>query len=456
VSHKLTLELTFAFAAFTCAVLAAPAQGGIGPQITNFTLANGLEVVVIPDHRAPVVTHMVWYKVGSADETPGKSGLAHFLEHLMFKGTDKNPSGRFSQVVATIGGQENAFTSADYTGYFQRVPRDELKQMMELEADRMTGLVLTDDVVRPELNVVLEEQNMRVGNNPAARLGEQMDAALFLNHPYGRPVIGWRHEIEQLDREGALEFYRRFYTPNNAIVVIAGDVTPEEVRALAQETYGKVPRVADIKPRLRPQEPVQEAPRTVTLADPRVTQPSLSRYYLVPSSTTAPTGESEALDVLTHILGRGANSRLYQTLVVEKGLAVNAAASYDGTALDNTRLSVYATPKPDTSLPQLEQAIDAVLAKVVENGVSAEELERSKNRLIADSVYANDNQRTLAQWYGASLTTGGTVEQVRTWPDRIRLVSAEAVREAARRWLDKRRSVTGYLVKDIHPEEKRS
>jgi zinc protease len=449
-------KLTLAIAAFACAALAAPAQARIGPQITNFTLANGLEVVVIPDHRAPVVTCMVWYKVGSADETPGKSGLAHFLEHLMFKGTAKNPSGHFSQVIATIGGQENAFTSADYTGYFQRVPRDELKHMMELEADRMTGLVLTDDVVRPELNVVLEEQNMRVGNNPAARLGEQMDAALYLNHPYGRPVIGWRHEIEQLGREDALDFYRRFYTPNNAIVIIAGDVTPEEVRALAQETYGKVPRITDIKPRLRPQEPVQEAPRTVTLADPRVTQPSLSRYYLVPSNTTARSGESEALDVLAHILGRGANSRLYQTLVVDKGLAVNAGASYDGTALDNTRLSIYATPKPETSLPQLEQAIDAVLAEVIANGVSGDELERSKNRLIADSIYANDNQRTLAQWYGASLATGGTVEQIRTWPDRIRHVSAEAVRDAARHWLDKRHSVTGYLVKNTHPEENRS
>jgi zinc protease len=449
-------KLTLAIAAFTGAALAGSAQAGIGPQITNFTLANGLEVVVIPDHRAPVVTHMVWYKVGSADETPGKSGLAHFLEHLMFKGTAKNPAGRFSQVVATIGGQENAFTSADYTGYYQRVPRDELKRMMEFEADRMTGLVLTDDVVRPELNVVLEEQNMRVGNNPAARLGEQIDAALYLNHAYGRPVIGWRHEIEQLDREDALDFYRRFYTPNNAIVVIAGDVTPEEVRALAQETYGKVPRVTDIKPRLRPQEPVQEAPRTVTLGDPRVTQPSLSRYYLVPSNTTARAGESEALDVLVHILGRGANSRFYQTLVVDKGVAVNAGASYDGTALDNTRLNIYATPKPETSLPQLEQAIDAVLAEVVANGVSADEVERSKNRLIADSIYANDNQRTLAQWYGASLATGATVEQVRSWPDRIRLVSEEAVREAARHWLDKRRSVTGYLVKETHPEENRS
>jgi zinc protease len=426
------------------------------PQITHFTLSNGLEVVVIPDHRAPVVTHMLWYKVGSADETAGKSGLAHFLEHLMFKGTAKNPSGRFSQVVATIGGQENAFTAADYTGYFQRVPRDKLKAMMEFEADRMTGLVLTDDVVRPELNVVLEEQNMRVANNPAARLGEQMDAALYLNHPYGRPVIGWRHEIEQLDREAALEFYRRFYTPNNAILVVAGDVTAAEIRTLAEETYGKVPRVAEIKPRLRPLEPAQQAARTVTLADPRVTQPTVSRYYLVPSSTTARPGESEALDVLAHILGRGSNSRLYQTLVVDKGIAVNAGTSYDGTALDTTRLSVYGTPKPGTSLPELEMAIDAVLAEVIEKGVTAEELERAKSRLLADAVYANDNQRMLAQWYGASLATGATVDQIREWPDRIRLVTAEAVRDAARRWLDKERSVTGYLIKDTRAEEKRS
>src|SRR5437879_1112870 len=261
--YRLILLATLAFGA---SVPGATATEN-GARISHFVLANGLEVVVIPDHRAPVVTHMVWYRVGSADETPGKSGLAHFLEHLMFKGTANNPEGRFSQVVATIGGQENAFTSSDYTGYFQRVPRDELKAMMELEADRMTGLALTDDVVRPELSVVLEEQNMRVANNPGARLGEQMEAALYLNHPYGRPVIGWRQEIEQLTREAALAFYGRFYTPNNAILVVAGDVSVAEIKALAEETYGKVPQVAQIAPRARPQEPVQEAPRTVTLAD---------------------------------------------------------------------------------------------------------------------------------------------------------------------------------------------
>src|SRR5580693_6804493 len=227
----------------------APAQAA--PTVTDFKLDNGIEVVVIPDHRAPVVTHMIWYKVGAADETPGKSGLAHFLEHLMFKGTEKNPGDTFSQDVAEIGGQENAFTTSDYTGFFQRVPREHLEEMMALEADRITGLVLTDEVVKPELNVVLEEQNMRVASNPAGRLGEQMDAALYLNHPYGRPIIGWRHEIEKLDREQALAFYRRFYTPNNAILVVAGDVTPEEVKSMAEETYGAVPRVAEVAARDR-------------------------------------------------------------------------------------------------------------------------------------------------------------------------------------------------------------
>jgi zinc protease len=446
--------------ALTAALLAVVAGIGTGRasgiEISHFVLANGLEVVVIPDHRAPVVTHMLWYKVGSADETPGKSGLAHFLEHLMFKGTAKNPAGRFSQVVATVGGQENAFTSSDYTGFFQRVPREQLPTMMEFEADRMTGLVLTDDVVRPELNVVLEEQNMRVANNPGTRLGEQMEAALYLNHPYGRPVIGWRHEIEQLTRADALDFYRRFYTPNNAILVVAGDATPDLVRMLAQDTYGKVPRVAEIKPRMRPQEPVQEAVRTVTLADPRVTQPSVSRYYLVPSSTSARPGESEAIEVLAHILGRGSNSRLYHTLVFSRGIAVNAGASYDGTAVDATHLSVYATPKPGISLQQLEEAVDAVLADIIENGVTGEELTRSQNRMIADAIYANDSQRTMAQWYGAALATGASVDDVRAWPERIRAVDEASVREAARRWLDKRRSVTGYLVKDARSEEKRS
>src|SRR5271170_4236148 len=340
------------------ATLAPVASAQAAPTVTDFKLDNGLEVVVIPDHRAPVVTHMIWYKVGAADETPGKSGLAHFLEHLMFKGTEKNPGDTFSQDVAEIGGQENAFTASDYTGFYQRVPREHLKEMMAFEADRIEGLVLTDAVVKPELSVVLEEQNMRVANNPGSRLAEQMDAALYLNHPYGRPVIGWRPEIEALNRDEALNFYRRFYTPNNAIVVVAGDVTADEVKAAAEETYGKIAPRAQIVPRQRPKEPAQEAPRTVTLADSKVEQPNISRYYLAPSRTASKPGESEALEVLAHVLGTGSNSRLYRALVVDQGVALNAGAYYSGTALDYGKFGVFGAPKQGKTLHDVEVAID--------------------------------------------------------------------------------------------------
>ena len=423
----------------------------------SFTLPNGLQVVVIQDHRTPVVTQMIWYRVGSADETPGKSGLAHFLEHLMFKGTQKHPAGEFSQTVLSIGGNENAFTSVDYTAFFQRVPRDQLAKMMEFEADRMTGLVLTDANVLPERDVVLEEYNMRVANSPDARLGEQISAALYLNNPYGRPVIGWRQEIEALNREDALAFYRRFYTPNNAVVVVTGDVTAAEVRPLAEETYGKVPRVAEVGPRLRPQEPPPTAVRQVTLADPRVGQPSLQRSYLVPSYARAKPGEAEALDVLARILGHGSTGRLYRALVVDKNIASNAGAWYQGSAVDLTRFGVFATPQPGVAFNDLEAAIDRVIAEVAKDGITTEELDRARTRLIADAVYAQDNQASLARWYGVALSTGSTVQDVLSWPDRVRAVTADAVRSAAQTWLDKRRSVTGYLVKELpRLEEKRS
>ena len=439
------------------AALTAHAQSTPPSNISHFSLANGLEVVVVPDRRAPVVTHMLWYKVGAADEPPGKSGIAHFLEHLMFKGTAKNPAGRFSQVVASIGGQENAFTANDYTGYYQRVSREHLKTLMEFEADRMTGLVLSDEAVSPELKVVLEEQNQRVANNPRAQLVEQVEAALYLNHPYGKPVIGWRHEIEQLSREDAIAFYKRFYTPNNAVLVVAGDVTAEEVKTLAQATYGKVEPVAKIEPRRRPQEPPQVAARHVTLADARVQQPSLQRYYLAPSAATARPGEAEALEVLAFILGSGNTSRLYRRLVSETEVAVGAGGWYNSTALDATHFNVYGSPKPNVTLTQLEQAIDGVIDDLIANGVTADEVERAKYRLIADTIYAQDSQQTMARWYGAALTTGLAVDQVTNWPDRIRAVTADAVNAAAKTWLDKRRSATGYLIRNTTgKEDKRS
>ena len=434
------------------------AQEQVVQRPASFTLANGLQIVVIPDHRTPVVTHMIWYKVGSADETPGKSGLAHFLEHLMFKGTEKFPAGEFSKTVIRIGGQENAFTYYDYTGYYQRVPRDKLGTLMEFEADRMTGLTLKDEEVLPERNVVLEEYNMRVANSPDAQLTEQIMAALYLNHPYGRPVIGWKHEIEQLNREDALAFYKRFYAPNNAILVVAGDVQPDEVRALAEKTYGLQARQPAIPAeRKRPQEPEPISPRTVTLADARVEQPSLRRYYLVPSAVTAPAEESAALEVLANVLGHGSNSYLYRALVVDRQIAISTSAWYMGSALDATQFAVSAVPKPGIGFADIEDGIDKVIADVAQNGVKADDLERVKTQIVSEAIYARDNQSTMARWYGGALTVGLTIDQIVNWPDRVRAVTSDQVRDAAKTWLDKRRSVTGYLIKDTAKrEDKRS
>ncbi len=446
-----------AAAALTAAALTGPATAATGPKVADFTLKNGLQLVVIPDHRAPVVTHMIWYKVGAADEKPGKSGIAHFLEHLMFKGTAKHPAGQFSAVVAKMGGQENAFTTDDYTGYYQRVPSDQLETVMAFEADRMTGLVLTDAVVLPERQVILEERNMRIENNPRAKLGIQIDAALYLNSPYGKPTIGWRSEMEHLTRQDAIAFYHRYYAPNDAVVVIAGDVEPQEALKFARETYGKIKPNPDLPPRLRPKEPPPIAARTVTLADARVEQPIMQRAYLVPSFATGKPGESEALEVLAHILGSGSSSRLYRALVMNRKLAVNAGAWYESGALGMSKFGIYGAPRPGVTPQALAKAVDAVVAKVIDKGVTDEELARSKTRLIADAVYAHDSQASMARWYGQTLMTGGTVNDVAHWPDRIRAVTADQVQRAARRWLELQRSVTGYLIKDKSAQaEKRS
>ncbi|MBS7539715.1 M16 family metallopeptidase [Ancylobacter lacus] len=437
-------------AAAGAATLAAPARAS---EATEFTLANGMQVVVVPDHRTPVVTHMVWYRVGSADEQPGKSGIAHFLEHLMFKGTRQHPAGAFSQVVAQLGGQENAFTSQDYTAYFQRVAKENLPTVMGFEADRMTGLVLTDEVVLPERDVVLEERRMRTDNDPGAILSEAAQAAMFTNHPYGHPIIGWEDEIRGLNREDALAFYRRFYTPNNAILVVAGDVTPEEVRTLAEKTYGTIERRAEIGPRERPKEPEPRAQRRVSLADARVAQPNLSRTYLVPPYRLAPK-DSVALDVLAQVLGGGSTGRLYRSLVVDKSLAASASAWYQSTALDETRFGISASPRPEVSLEALEGALDAAIAAIAETGPDAAELERAKTRLVADAIYAQDNQATLARIYGAALATGTTVDDVKNWPAEVKAVTAEEVRDVARRYLVPSRAVTGYLVRPAAPEKR--
>ncbi len=431
------------------APLLVAAQGArsaeFGANVSTFTLDNGLEVVVVPDHRAPVVTHMLWYKVGAADEPPGTSGISHFVEHLLFKGTETVPEGEFSRVIAEIGGRENAFASSDYTGYFQRVAPEHLRTMMEYEADRMANLTLTEEQVAAEREVILEERTSRVDNDPSALLSEAVTAALYQSHPYGLPVIGWRHEMEQLSRQDALDFYDYWYTPNNAVLVVAGDVTADEVRALAEETYGQVERRAEPGERQRRREPEPVAARTVTLESDRVDQDTVRRVWLVPSSATAAPGEAEALDLLSEILGAGATGRLYRQLVIEEDLAVSIGGWYLGSALDDTRFTVSAIPQTGVALEDLAEGFDRVIAGIADDGPTEEELERARNSLIASTVYAQDSQASLARIYGVALTTGSTVEEVNTWLERIGEVTAADVAAVAERYLTPERSVTGYL-----------
>ena len=415
-------------------------------KVSDFTLDNGLQVVVIPDHRAPIVTHMVWYKAGSADEPPGKSGIAHFFEHLMFKGTKNHPAGEFDAKVSEIGGEQNAFTSYDYTAFFQTVAPDALPTMMAYEADRMRNLILTEDVIGPERDVVLEERRMRVENDPEALLQEEFNATLYQNQPYRIPVIGWMQEMEKLNRVDATAFYDKFYAPNNAVLVVAGDIEPEQVKKLAEDTYGKVPRGPDLPPRDRPKEPEQNTRRTVVMEDQRVSVPSFSKSWVVPSYHTAKPGEAEALDLLSEILGGGNRSRLYQELVVKNGIASSAGAYFQGTMLDDTSFTVYGSPLGDKSIEDVEKAVDGEIARIAKDGVTADELERAKTRFVRSAVFARDNQAGMARIYGSALATGGTVKDVADWPDRIRAVTAEQVQDAARRYLDANRSVAGYLM----------
>jgi len=417
------------------------------PIPETFMLDNGMQVVVIEDRRAPVVTHMVWYRVGAADEPPSQSGIAHYLEHLLFKGTEKYPRGEFSALVARNGGRENAFTSYDYTAYFQRVARDRLALVMELEADRMKGIVLTEEVTLPERDVVLEERASRTENDPGALLSEQMNALLYLAHPYGTPIIGWEHEIRTLTHEDALDFYNTYYDPANAILIVAGDIDAQELRPLAEKFYGVVPSAGPAVKRVRPQEPPPRAARRVTLEDARVEQPYLRRAYLTPSYGNAEAGVAEALDVLSEIIGGGQTSRIYTSLVVDQQIAVSAAGWYIGSSLDDGTIGFFAIPAEGVSMQEVEAAMDAEIAALLADGVTEEEVDRARRTLVAEAIFAQDSQQTMAQAFGIALSTGLTVEYAATWPDRILAVTPEDVTAAARAYLHKHRSVTGILAR---------
>jgi len=428
-------------------VLTPTAQAGVFDP-THFTLENGLEVVVVSDHRAPVVTHMVWYRVGSADEPRGKSGIAHFLEHLMFKGTDTLGPGEASKIIAKIGGNENAFTSYDYTAYYQTVAPEKLATVMEIEADRMVNLKLDPKHVLSERDVILEERRTRTDNSDAAKFREQINAAMYLAYPYRIPVIGWAHEIRQLSPEDAITFYRRWYAPNNAIVVVAGDVTAETVRRLAERHYGPISK-RPIAKRDRVKEPPQVAPRRLSMTSAQVGQAQVSRRYLASSHGHGETAQVNALDVLTEILGGGTTSRLYRSLVVTQKVAVSAGSWYGGDDIGPSTFGFYASPTQGRTVEDVEAAIDAEINALLETGVTAPELAAAIKRLTRSAIFARDSVTAPARIIGAALSAGQSIAKIESWPERIAAVTAEDVIKAARATFKIDQSVTSTLLPKV-------
>ena len=431
-------------------MLPIEAIADISTQVTDFRLENGMQVVVIEDHRAPVVVHMVWYKAGSGEEDPGLSGVAHFLEHLLFKQTKTMEAGEFSRIVAENGGSDNAFTSYDYTGYFQRIAADRLPLMMKMEADRMVNLDLGPDDILTERDVIIEERNQRVDNSPDALFGEQRRAALFLNHPYGRPIIGWRHEMDSLSLEDALAYYRQFYAPNNAILIVGGDVTAEAVFEFAKQTYGLIPANPNLLPRERPQEPPQISARRMKYSDERVAQPYVTRTYLAPERNPGDQSVPAALTLLAEILGGGQTSVLTQKLQLEAQNAVYTTAFYSGTAFDKTSFGFVIMPSEGVSLGEVEAALDQALVEFLKEGPDPDKLKRLKRQYRAAEIYARDSVQRLANSYGVALTSGLSLDDIHEWPDILQAVTTDDIMAAAKLVLKEQTSVTGWLMK---PEE---
>lgn len=413
----------------------------------TFELANGMKVIYLPDRRLPIVTHMLWYRVGSADEEPGKSGLAHFFEHLMFKGTPANPGDSYARFIGEVGGELNAFTSYDYTAYYATVGSVHLERIMELEADRMMNLALTAPQVAVEREVIVEERRLRTDNNPEALLLEQSLATLFVNHRYGIPVIGWMHEIRSWTQEDALSFYRRWYAPNNAFLIVSGDVDFEQLKRIATEHYGKI--AAQSVARKRTIEPTSVAERRVIMKDPRAGRPLWLRLYLAPSYGTAAQSKTATIEILAELLGGGTTGILHRRLVVERGLAAEISVGYDPAAIDETMFSINAIPKPGVTMEDLERSfneeIDALAATLAK---TPSDLRRAKQRLIMTGLQARDGTYKSALTVGIALATGASLSDIEGRQDLISAVTADDVIAAARDILQPTRSVTSFLLVD--------
>ena len=442
----LALVLTLAFTATP----GAAAE----PGLHSFTLDNGLMVVVVEDHRAPVVTQMLWYRVGSADDPAGQAGTAHFLEHLMFKGTGKLAEGEFDRTVEENGGGFDAFTSMDQTVFSERVAADRLDLVMGMEADRMANLAPSEASVASERNVIIEERRQVVDGDPSGAFREEQLAALYADSPYGRPTIGSEAEINALTRDGEMAFYRAHYAPNNAILIVAGDVEADTVREMAERHFGPIPGGTPTVRSAPAPQPKRPAPPPIEARDARIPVPQYSRFYLAPQRRAGDQKEAAALLVLADVLGgERITAIMSRDLTGAQGNALAAGASYSGTGISEQVFGVYIVPKPGVDRAEAEASLDAVIARFLEEGPDPREIERVKGRARGGLIYQLDSVSGRAGNIGNALTSGLTLEDVEAWPDVIQSVTVEDVKAAANDVFRERNSVSGWLLPGGAPQE---
>ncbi len=426
--------------------LAPVAQAG--GEVREYRLENGMKVLVRPDHRAPVAVSQVWYKVGASDEHGGITGISHVLEHMMFKGTKAYPAGRFSAIIAANGGEENAFTGRDYTAYYQFMGSDRLEIAFELEADRMRNLLLPEKEFQKERQVVREERFMRTDDKPEALTYERFNAAALFNSPYRNPVIGWDEDIEALTVDDLRRWYRRYYAPNNATLVVVGDVDPDAIFKLAAKHFGKLdpsePPV--VKPR---GEPRQRGERRIRIHAPAKVPYVIVGYHAPSLKTVEEKWEPYALDVLAGILDGGASARLTRELIREQEIAASASAGYDLTAKYQTLFLLDANPTEKHGIDEVEQALYEQVEKLKRELATPAELKRVKAQVIASKVYELDSVQQLATQMGALETVGLGWRLMEDYPDRIKAVTAEQVRAVARKYLVKQHRTVAVLVPEL-------
>ena len=405
-------------------------------EVKEFKMANGMKVLVKEDHRAPIVVSQVWYKVGSSYEYSGVTGVSHVLEHMMFKGTNKHPAGEFSRIIAENGGRENAFTGKDFTAYFQQLEKSRLKVSFEMEADRMRNLTLPEKEFKKELAVVIEERRMRTEDKATALTSEQFYATAFTNHPYHQPIIGWMNDLENLQVADIKSWYQKFYAPNNATLVVAGDVNARDVFELAKTYFADLEPsdIASTKPRLDAE---QKGERRISVKAP-ARLPYMIMGYKVPSYKTAKEDwEPYALEALAYVLSGGSSSRFTKSLVRKQQIAVNADTGYGLFSRLDELFLIDGTPAAGVSIKKLEQAINKELEKVKTTLVTQKELERIKAQAVAEKVYEKDSLFYQAMQIGMLETVGLDWRKNGEYTQRIRQVTAEQIQKVAKKYLVK-------------------